>query len=207
AWWPYTRRRTPTSRAGLPARLRARHHHRPEGDGKGAEDAGEDQDAGRAAVDRPADEREAGDEKHGKVGNDERTAVDAADGRAARHPVQHRKAQVRRADRLHEQHENARLRLPHVGEQCVGHEQHPGARHAETHRTDRQESSRTHAPRSWLLASAFIATQSTQSAMKTFVSPGVAELRFDAKTSFLPSGENIGKPSKSAAYVTRSRPV
>ena len=31
--------------------------------------------------------------------------------------------------------------------------------------------------------------------MKTFVSPGFASLRFDANTSFVPSGENIGNPS------------
>src|SRR6266540_2137102 len=37
---------------------------------------------------------------------------------------------------------------------------------------------------------------SAQSAMKTFVSPTRLPLRFEAKTSFLPSGENIGKPSK-----------
>ena len=46
-----------------------------------------------------------------------------------------------------------------------------------------------------------------QSAMKTFVSPGFASLRLDAKTRCLPSGENIGKPSKVGLYVTRSRPV
>jgi len=38
-------------------------------------------------------------------------------------------------------------------------------------------------------------TYSTQSAINTFVSPSFAPLRFEAKTSFLPSGENIGKPS------------
>jgi len=37
---------------------------------------------------------------------------------------------------------------------------------------------------------------SAQSAMKTFVSPTRFPFRFEAKTSFLPSGENIGKPSK-----------
>src|SRR5215467_11175113 len=42
---------------------------------------------------------------------------------------------------------------------------------------------------------------STQSAMKTFVSPCFAECLFDAKTSFLPSGENIGKPSKVSLKV------
>ena len=31
--------------------------------------------------------------------------------------------------------------------------------------------------------------------MKTFVSPCFAWLRFEQKTIFLPSGENIGKPS------------
>ncbi len=36
----------------------------------------------------------------------------------------------------------------------------------------------------------------TQSAMKMFVSPGFFAFRFDAKTNFFPSGENIGKPSK-----------
>src|SRR6266404_4530842 len=36
---------------------------------------------------------------------------------------------------------------------------------------------------------------STQSAMKMFVSPRTFPLRFEAKTSFFPSGENIGKPS------------
>jgi len=41
-----------------------------------------------------------------------------------------------------------------------------------------------------------IGHHSTQSAMKTFVSPWVLALRFEAKTNFLPSGENIGKPSK-----------
>src|SRR5205085_11065595 len=49
--------------------------------------------------------------------------------------------------------------------------------------------------------------QSIQSAMKTFVSPFTFPLRFEAKTSFLPSGENIGKPSKVSLYVMRSRPV
>src|SRR5436190_8681909 len=36
---------------------------------------------------------------------------------------------------------------------------------------------------------------STQSAMKMFVSPCLALWRFEANTSFFPSGENIGKPS------------
>src|SRR5215211_4635379 len=48
---------------------------------------------------------------------------------------------------------------------------------------------------------------STQSAMNTFVSPGFASSRFEAKTIFLPSGENIGKPSKDSLNVTRSRAV
>ena len=38
--------------------------------------------------------------------------------------------------------------------------------------------------------------QSTQSAIKTFVSPRTLALRLEAKTRRLPSGENIGKPSK-----------
>jgi hypothetical protein len=37
---------------------------------------------------------------------------------------------------------------------------------------------------------------STQSTTNRFVSPGFLPPRFEAKTSFLPSGENIGKPSK-----------
>ncbi len=37
---------------------------------------------------------------------------------------------------------------------------------------------------------------STQSAMKTFVSPTRLPFRFEANTSFRPSGENIGNPSK-----------
>ena len=48
---------------------------------------------------------------------------------------------------------------------------------------------------------------STQSAMKMFVSPRVLALRFEAKTSFLPSGVNIGKPSKVSSKVMRSSPV
>ena len=48
---------------------------------------------------------------------------------------------------------------------------------------------------------------STQSAMNTFVSPRVFALRFEAKTSFLPSGENIGKPSNVSLKVMRSSPV
>ena len=36
----------------------------------------------------------------------------------------------------------------------------------------------------------------TQSPIKIFVSCGALALRFDAHTSFFPSGENIGKPSK-----------
>ena len=47
----------------------------------------------------------------------------------------------------------------------------------------------------------------TQSAMKTFVSPGFALHRFDAKTSFLPSRVNIGKPSNVSFQVILSRPV
>src|SRR5690606_38378298 len=50
-------------------------------------------------------------------------------------------------------------------------------------------------------------THSTQSARKTFVSPSCAAPRLDAKTSMLPSGLNIGKPSKSGFVVTRSSPV
>ena len=42
---------------------------------------------------------------------------------------------------------------------------------------------------------AFLWLYSTQSAMKTFVSPCDFAFRFDAKTSFFPSGENIGNPS------------
>jgi hypothetical protein len=48
---------------------------------------------------------------------------------------------------------------------------------------------------------------STQSAMKTLVSPWVFALRFEAKTSFLPLGENIGKPSNVSLKVIRSKPV
>ncbi len=36
----------------------------------------------------------------------------------------------------------------------------------------------------------------TQSAMKILVSCGALALRFDAQTSFFPSGLNMGKPSK-----------
>ena len=43
--------------------------------------------------------------------------------------------------------------------------------------------------------------------MNTLVSPLAFWNRFDAKTSFLPSGENIGKPSNDAFHVTRSSPV
>ena len=43
--------------------------------------------------------------------------------------------------------------------------------------------------------------------MNTFVSPSALALRFEANTSFLPSGENIGKPSNVSLYVMRSRPV
>jgi hypothetical protein len=49
--------------------------------------------------------------------------------------------------------------------------------------------------------------QSFQSAMKTFVSVPDASCRFDAKTSFVPSGENIGNPSKVSLNVTCSSPV
>ena len=45
---------------------------------------------------------------------------------------------------------------------------------------------------------------STQSAMKIFVSPVLAALRFEAKTSFFPSGENIGNPSNVSLNVIRS---
>lgn len=51
------------------------------------------------------------------------------------------------------------------------------------------------------------ATYSTQSAMKTFVSPSTRASRLDANTSWAPSGENIGKPSNVPLNVTRSRPV
>src|SRR5688500_12736674 len=47
----------------------------------------------------------------------------------------------------------------------------------------------------------------TQSAINTFVSPGFLAPRFDAKTSFFPSGENIGNPSNVSLNVTRSMPV
>ena len=47
---------------------------------------------------------------------------------------------------------------------------------------------------------------STQSAMKTSVSPCFAALRLEQKTIFLPSSENIGKPSKASLNVTRSIP-
>ena len=43
--------------------------------------------------------------------------------------------------------------------------------------------------------------------MKTFVSPCFAAFLFDAKTNFLPSGENIGNPSKVYSNVTLSKPV
>src|SRR6185369_14519768 len=48
---------------------------------------------------------------------------------------------------------------------------------------------------------------STQSAMNTFVSPCFFALRFDANTSFFPSGENIGNPSNVSLNVIRSRPL
>jgi len=41
-------------------------------------------------------------------------------------------------------------------------------------------------------------SHSTQSAINTFVWRGAAALRFEQNTSFLPSCENIGKPSKSS---------
>ena len=43
--------------------------------------------------------------------------------------------------------------------------------------------------------------------MNTFVSPCVFALRFDANTSFFPSGENIGNPSNVSLKVIRSKPV
>ena len=48
---------------------------------------------------------------------------------------------------------------------------------------------------------------STQSAMKMFVSPGLAALRLEAKTSRFPSGLNIGKASNSGLVVTCSSPL
>src|SRR5512147_2866290 len=48
---------------------------------------------------------------------------------------------------------------------------------------------------------------SSQSAMKMSVSRGFCELRFDPKTIFFPSGENMGKLSNTLLKVTRSRPV
>ena len=54
------------------------------------------------------------------------------------------------------------------------------------------ERARSGSPRGGARAGAY----SAQSAMKTFVSPRRFPFRFEAKTSFLPSGENIGKPSK-----------
>lgn len=44
-------------------------------------------------------------------------------------------------------------------------------------------------------------------AMKILVSPGIRALRLEAKTSFRPSGENMGKPSKVGLKVIRSSPV
>ncbi len=61
-------------------------------------------------------------------------------------------------------------------------------------------------PRAHICRSAGCMPHSAQSAMKTFVSPRVFALRLDANTSFLPSGENIGKPSKVSLYVMRSSP-
>src|SRR5688500_15173728 len=46
-----------------------------------------------------------------------------------------------------------------------------------------------------------------QSAMNTFVSPSRAALRLEAKTSFRPSGENIGNPSNDSPNVICSSPV
>src|SRR5262245_47984772 len=43
---------------------------------------------------------------------------------------------------------------------------------------------------------------SFHSARKMLVSPGIFPYRFDANTSFFPSGENMGKPSKSLLVVT-----
>ena len=48
---------------------------------------------------------------------------------------------------------------------------------------------------------------STQSAMKMFVSPGLAALRLEAKTNRFPSGLNIGNASNSGLVVTRSSPL
>src|ERR1043165_7447370 len=48
---------------------------------------------------------------------------------------------------------------------------------------------------------------SIQSAMKTLVSPRTLPLRFEAKASLWPSGENMGKPSKEGLKVICSRPV
>ena len=47
----------------------------------------------------------------------------------------------------------------------------------------------------------------TQSAMKMLVSPWDLPCRFEAKTSFFPSGVNIGKPSNVSLKVIRSNPV
>jgi hypothetical protein len=47
----------------------------------------------------------------------------------------------------------------------------------------------------------------SQSAMKMLNSRGSFPWRVDAKTSFLPSRENIGKLSKRALSVIRSKPV
>ena len=48
---------------------------------------------------------------------------------------------------------------------------------------------------------------STQSTRNRLVSPGSLPPRLLAKTSRLPSGENIGKPSKVGSLVIRSRPL
>ena len=50
-------------------------------------------------------------------------------------------------------------------------------------------------------------SHSTQSAMKMLVSPGLAALRLEAKTSRFPSGLNMGKASNSGLVVTRSSPL
>jgi len=56
-------------------------------------------------------------------------------------------------------------------------------------------------------AAAICPAHSTQSAMNTFVSPCFAALRFEQKTIFRPSGENIGKPSNVSLNVRHSWPV
>src|SRR5262249_822793 len=49
--------------------------------------------------------------------------------------------------------------------------------------------------------------QGTQSAMKMLVSPCFAAFLLDAKTSFFPSREKSGNPSKVSFDVTLSRPL